>query len=148
MQQPCCPEVEFPLDHLQIDHAVALAPAPSIRPRNARLSRGRVPSSSSMTVSSRRFSAIVTPEDYYKSNSARAFLSSIALPTLIVHTLDDPWIPRSCYDAVEWARLPTITTAPSPHGGRQGFHGVGSRIPWHDRLVLAWRRERFEQKRD
>lgn len=87
-------------------------------------------------------------EAYYKSNSARAFLSGIALPTLIVHALDDPWIPRSCYDTVDWARLPTVTTALSSHGGHLGFHGVGSCVPWHDRLVLAWLRERFEQKRD
>lgn len=87
-------------------------------------------------------------EDYYQSNSARAFLSGIALPTLIVHVLDDPLVPRSCYDAVDWARLPTIAAALSPHGGHLGFHGVGSHIPWHDRLVSAWLRERFAQERD
>ncbi len=87
-------------------------------------------------------------EDYYQANSARAFLSRLAVPTLVVHALDDPWIPRSCYDAVDWARLRTIETALSPHGGHLGFHGVGSPIPWHDRVVLAWLRGRFAEERD
>jgi predicted alpha/beta-fold hydrolase len=87
-------------------------------------------------------------EDYYRANSARAFLSGIALPTLVVHALDDPWIPRSCYDAIDWARLPSIETALSPHGGHLGFHGVGSPVPWHDRVVSAWLRERFPEGSD
>jgi predicted alpha/beta-fold hydrolase len=81
--------------------------------------------------------------DYYSSNSARAFLTGVTLPTLVVHAFDDPWIPRSCYDAVDWTALPTIETALSPHGGHLGFHGVGSSTPWHDRLVCAWLRQRF-----
>lgn len=82
-------------------------------------------------------------EDYYRSNSSRALLPGVTLPTLVVHALDDPWIPRTCYDAVDWARLPTVETALSPHGGHLGFHGVGSPVPWHDRVMSAWLREKF-----
>jgi uncharacterized protein len=82
-------------------------------------------------------------EDYYRSNSARAFLPGVTLPTLVVHALDDPWIPRACYDAVDWTRLPIVETALSPHGGHLGFHGVGSLVPWHDRVMGAWLRGRF-----
>ncbi len=87
-------------------------------------------------------------EEYYESNSARAFLSGISVPTLVIHALDDPWIPRLCYDGIDWRRLRMIETALSPHGGHLGFHGVGSRVPWHDRVVLAWLRERFVPDRD
>ena len=82
-------------------------------------------------------------EDYYRANSAGAFVEGVSLPTLVVHALDDPWIPRACYDAVDWARLPMIDTELSPHGGHLGFHGVGSQIPWHDRVLSAWLREKF-----
>jgi uncharacterized protein len=82
-------------------------------------------------------------EEYYQANSARAFLSGVTLPTLVVHALDDPWIPRACYDAVDWARLPTVVTALSPHGGHLGYHGVGSPVPWHDRVIAVWLRETF-----
>jgi uncharacterized protein len=87
-------------------------------------------------------------QDYYEANSARAFLSRVTLPTLVVHAMDDPWIPRSCYDVVDWTRLPSIEATLSPHGGHLGFHGVGSPVPWHDRVMSAWLRERFVEERD
>src|SRR5580658_360427 len=32
-------------------------------------------------------------EDYYERNAARRYLDGIAVPTLVIHALDDPWIP-------------------------------------------------------
>ncbi|HYA79387.1 MAG TPA: alpha/beta hydrolase, partial [Methylocystis sp.] len=58
--------------------------------------------------------------------------------TLVVHALDDPWIPASCYTGVDWSHLPTIETALTPRGGHLGFHGLGSRAPWHDRVTAQW----------
>lgn len=86
-------------------------------------------------------------EAYYETNSAGAFLAGIGLPTLIVHALDDPWIPQACYDAIDWARLPAIETALSPHGGHLGFHGAGNPVPWHDRVVAGWLRAKFGMRR-
>jgi hypothetical protein len=76
--------------------------------------------------------------DYYATNSAQNFLDRVAAPTLVVHALDDPWIPRACYDAVDWSRLPSIEVALAPGGGHLGFHGRGSAIPWHDRVTADW----------
>jgi uncharacterized protein len=81
--------------------------------------------------------------EYYARNSAQGFLPRIRLPTLVVHALDDPWIPGACYECVDWRNIPAIETALSPHGGHLGFHGEGSPTPWHDRIVTAWLRERF-----
>jgi len=36
-------------------------------------------------------------EDYYARSSARNFLDAIEIPTLIIHALDDPWIPPGAY---------------------------------------------------
>ena len=76
--------------------------------------------------------------DYYEANRSGRFLAGVKIPTLIVHALDDPWIPSSCYTAVDWSRLPIIETALTPKGGHLGFHGVGSPTPWHDRVTAIW----------
>lgn len=76
--------------------------------------------------------------DYYDANSAKNFLSAIATPTLLIQALDDPWIPVACYRAVDWSATPAIETAFTSGGGHLGFHGVGSAIPWHDRMSVCW----------
>lgn len=77
-------------------------------------------------------------EDYYRRCSANGYLGDIATPTLIVHALDDPWIPSDTYRAVEWPRLLRLTVLLPPRGGHVGFHGVGSRVPWHDRCAALF----------
>lgn len=74
-------------------------------------------------------------EDYYRRSSAGGYLGAIATPTMIVHALDDPWIPAASYRAVDWHGLPALTPLLPPRGGHVGFHGVGSRVPWHDRCA-------------
>ena len=82
-------------------------------------------------------------QDYYESNAARHFLAGIARPTLVLHALDDPWIPAACYTAIDWSRLPMIDAKLSPRGGHLGFHDRGSRVPWHDRVTTWWLARRF-----
>ena len=82
-------------------------------------------------------------QDYYESNAAKHFLAGIARPTLVLHALDDPWIPAACYKAIDWSRLPMIEAVLTPGGGHLGFHGRGSRIPWHDRVTAWWLARRF-----
>ncbi len=82
-------------------------------------------------------------EDYYETNAAKHFLAGISRPTLIVHALDDPWIPEACYRAIDWPRLPMIEAVLTPGGGHLGFHGRGSRVPWHDRVTAWWLAQRF-----
>jgi uncharacterized protein len=82
-------------------------------------------------------------EDYYETNAAKHFLAGIARPTLILHALDDPWVPGACYTAIDWPRLPMIEAVLSPGGGHIGFHGRGSHVPWHDRATARWLAQRF-----
>lgn len=82
-------------------------------------------------------------QDYYESNAAKHFLAGIARPTLVLHALDDPWIPAACYTAIDWPRLPKIETVLTPRGGHLGFHGQGSRVPWHDRMTAWWLARKF-----
>ncbi len=73
--------------------------------------------------------------DYYANNSGVRFLSAIRVPTLVVHALDDPWIPPAAYQRVAWASHPTLVPLLSDGGGHVGFHGRGSAVPWHDRCL-------------
>lgn len=73
--------------------------------------------------------------DYYARNSAEQFLPAIRVPTLIVHALDDPWIPPNAYRRVRWADHRHLYRGLSPAGGHVGFHGRGARLPWHDQVV-------------
>jgi uncharacterized protein len=82
-------------------------------------------------------------DEYYECNAAKNFLAGISLPTLILHALDDPWIPGECYTAVIWQRLPVVEAVLPPRGGHLGFHGRGSPVPWHDRVTAWWLARKF-----
>jgi predicted alpha/beta-fold hydrolase len=74
-------------------------------------------------------------EDYYRRCSAGRFLADVAVPTLIVHARDDPWIPAAAYDAVDWRANPSLVPLLPATGGHVGFHGRGARAAWHDRCI-------------
>jgi hypothetical protein len=76
--------------------------------------------------------------DYYARNSAERFLPGVRVPTLVVHALDDPWIPPAAYRRVRWADNRCLHPALSRGGGHVGFHARGSRLPWHDQLVAEF----------
>ncbi len=71
--------------------------------------------------------------EYYAVNSALSFLPRIGVPTLIVHALDDPWIPPAAYLEFPWSDNPWLYPAISRAGGHVGFHGVGG--VWSDRCL-------------
>src|SRR5579862_3978353 len=81
-------------------------------------------------------------DDYYSNNSGARFLSAIRVPTLLIHALDDPWIPSAAYQRVAWASHPALVPLLSDSGGHVGFHGRGSEVPWHDRCVEIFFKER------
>jgi predicted alpha/beta-fold hydrolase len=60
-------------------------------------------------------------EDYYRRSSAGPFLSAIAIPTLLIHSMDDPIaVPESIpHDRIAENRC--LETAFTDHGGHVGF---------------------------
>ena len=70
-------------------------------------------------------------DDYYARSSALGFLGAIRVPTLVVHAMDDPWIPDAPYRAFDWASNPALTLAHTPGGGHCGFHAQDAPWPWH-----------------
>ncbi len=75
-------------------------------------------------------------DDYYQRCSARRFLSGVAVPTLVIHALDDPWIPAWIYRQVEWADLPTFKVLLPSAGGHVGFHAAEG--VWSDAQAVAF----------
>ncbi len=82
-------------------------------------------------------------DDYYRRNSAAPMLGAIRVPTLVVHALDDPWIPAEAYRGVDWASNPALTPLLPGGGGHVGFHAAGHAEPWHDRMAEAFFAERL-----
>jgi len=76
--------------------------------------------------------------DYYARSSALPLLGRIAVPTLLMHAEDDPWIPVEAYRSPSIDANPNLTRLLAPGGGHVGFHGRGSLIPWHDRCLLRF----------
>lgn len=63
-------------------------------------------------------------DDYYARASCRPFLPGIAVPTLIVHALDDPFMPPSVVPRARELAAETLLEI-SAHGGHVGFvHGA------------------------
>jgi predicted alpha/beta-fold hydrolase len=77
-------------------------------------------------------------EDFYERNAALRFLDGVAVPTLIIHALDDPWIPPGAYLAYDWRRNPNVVPLITPRGGHVGFQGRDRRVPWHDHCIAQF----------
>ena len=76
--------------------------------------------------------------DYYAKNHARQFLGEIRVPTLLMHALDDPWIPARMYADYAWSRSPRLEALLPRGGGHVGFHARGDRVPWHDQCLRVF----------
>lgn len=75
---------------------------------------------------------------YYAQCSANRRLSEITVPTLVVHAVDDPWVPVAPYLAADWQNAPAVTPVIVEGGGHVGFHETGHDVSWHDRKIANW----------
>jgi predicted alpha/beta-fold hydrolase len=74
-------------------------------------------------------------EHYYHENHARRFLAEIEIPTLMIHALDDPWIPRTAYTDYPWQRNARLVPLLPRAGGHVGFHDRDDGSPWYNRCI-------------
>ena len=82
-------------------------------------------------------------DDYYRKASPLPRLLSAAAdlpPSLLLHALDDPWVPASGAQHLAQQALPNLEVVLTAHGGHNGFHGVGDDpfSCWGDQLVASW----------
>lgn len=83
----------------------------------------------------RRFDAMVTAptydyasvDEYYEIASSRQLLKNIVCPSLILHAMDDPFVPLDSVPS-QTELSPEVTLEVSQHGGHMGFIKGG--LPW------------------
>ncbi|WP_417760772.1 hydrolase [Shewanella sp.] len=82
-------------------------------------------------------------DDYYQRASAKPLLAQIAIPTLILHAADDPFMSESVIP--DTRHLPaTVHYELAVHGGHVGFINGGT--PWRPRYYLEHRVLNFLQE--
>jgi len=74
--------------------------------------------------------------DYHARCSAIGHLRAIRVPTLVIHALDDPWIPVEIYTQYPWSANPALYPLLPASGGHLGFHGRSG--PWHDACLTGF----------
>lgn len=76
-------------------------------------------------------------EDYWAKCSSRPWIQQITVPSLIVNSLDDPFLEGGCYPVEECAGNPNTTLEVTRHGGHVGFvaWNRGGRYWSEDRAV-------------
>ena len=75
--------------------------------------------------------------DYYRRNSSRLFIEEVAVPTLMIHALDDPIVPDEPYREYDWRRNRRLLPMLQAKGGHVGFHDRRGGT-WHDRAVQSF----------
>lgn len=77
-------------------------------------------------------------DDYYARRAAGRTHGTIRVPTLLIHALDDPWVPSDAYarhDGIANGRLMPLL---SPDGGHVGSHGRCGPVAGHDQAIAAF----------
>ena len=84
-------------------------------------------------------------EDYYARSSSRGFLLSIRVPTLLVHALDDPFLPPESLPVEAVRDSPWLEAAWTGRGGHVGFIGGTPRRPdfWAERQAARYLAQRL-----
>lgn len=78
--------------------------------------------------------------DYYKSSSCKQFLSAINTPTLIIHAVDDPFVPAEVIPQQKEVSK-QVNLAVQKHGGHVGFISSGKDVGiryWLDTSILEY----------
>ena len=78
--------------------------------------------------------------DYYRRSSAQRFLAGIAVPTLLLHAINDPIVPVEAYRDFPWTRNRRLIPAIESKGGHVGFHNRGGGVWYHQAAELFFRR--------
>ena len=60
--------------------------------------------------------------DYWKKSSSKQFIPNIKIPTLLISSLDDPFLSKSCFPIEEAKRNPYFNLDIHKYGGHVGFN--------------------------
>lgn len=73
--------------------------------------------------------------DYYSRTAGSRYVPAIQTPTLMIHAMNDPWIPVAPYFEVAKSAPPHVSVRIASGGGHVGFHERGQADTWHDRMI-------------
>lgn len=78
-------------------------------------------------------------EDYWTQSSCRHVLNQIAVPSLLINALDDPFLSPKCYPQAAATRNPNFHLETPAHGGHLGFVTFKDQgIYWTERRAVAF----------
>lgn len=79
-------------------------------------------------------------EDYYSRSSSRQYLRAVNVPTLLIQSRDDPFLPPECLPYEEVAANGSLRAAFTERGGHVGFLEGSAASPrfWAERTVAAF----------
>lgn len=80
-------------------------------------------------------------DDYYRRSSSARFLQGLRVPTLVIQSRDDPFLPEEAIPEEAMRSNPWVVAAVTRHGGHVGFLESGS--PWRPRFWAEEAAARF-----
>ena len=76
---------------------------------------------------------------YYTRCSALYFINDILVPTLIVNTLNDPFLSKECFPTSTFTEHPFVTFEIPERGGHVGFAQINKNgVYWSEQRGLEW----------
>jgi predicted alpha/beta-fold hydrolase len=83
--------------------------------------------------------------DYYERSSSARFVAGIRVPTLILHSEDDPFLPPDRIPRREMEGNPSVTPVITRRGGHVGFIEGSIARPrfWAEATLAGWLREQL-----
>lgn len=76
--------------------------------------------------------------NYYRTQSAIAYLDEIRVPTLLIQAKDDTFIPFTIYESAAARSNPRIQLIATEYGGHLGFLGCRPHRLWADHAIMDW----------
>lgn len=77
-------------------------------------------------------------DDYYARSSAKAWLGGVRVPTLAIHSANDPFLPASALPGRSQVAA-AVRLEVSAEGGHVGFYSTAAQGgPWLPRRLLRW----------
>ena len=77
-------------------------------------------------------------KDYYNKSNSKQFLHKIKIPTLIINSLDDPFLSKSCYPYKKAINNKYLNLMTPKHGGHVGFISFSKKHFWHELQILKF----------
>ena len=87
-------------------------------------------------------------DDYYHRSSSAGFIPKITVPTVIIHSRDDPFLPADAIPEAAMRANPAVTPMISDRGGHVGFvAGWSHGRPqfWAEAAIARWLSDRLPQ---